>query len=998
MDSREFIKKYKKKLTSGAAFFNPDTSLMPVEKFESSKCKILVVFPTPLSVKTVSSTAAALNDYVIEHCPDTFIDFAYMPEGEDIKTYDDNNMPYAIGHITHLDASHFDMIGFSISVLSEIVTAPVMLKSFERCDKPIPLFWSDRKDMKVGETPIIYTGGITAACGDVMFGKVGDKQSYIDFQYLGSCDKTDILCNRLIEAISTGKVTRSQSDHDVPGYAHEELPNFEGSVKVETVQDYIESLFDLDMIYQPQAYEVKYNKYNQIVSNKKINPKARDFVRPFYPHILPDDLGIGRAIINANGDNTGTTQTQVAEGCSAAGACSFCAEGNYCGGWVEKTRERILWEIHEAKKYSAGYKYKPYSFNTNYVTDYKGMLAEFIAEYPKVTFINMRLEELGRDTDALKMMKLIGSNRISAPIEGISPRIQNNLLNKCLSEEALMNFMDDMVHLKMTDIKVGGIFTGYEEDEDFQWICDFVDRFKGRASEEGGNFPFRLKVTPLVHYPLTPCEYLERKSARKSFEGEHWLTDEWYEKFREHQVFFKVNGFRYSTFLEQSFVDLGRELTPFIHKHFVDTCAPVYSLRSVATDEFINDLRFKVNPYFGKENLTDAQKAESDKYMECYFGDREPEHYISPSHRIHIELMGSYIPRARRLVRAKKAGNIFSNEPDIRCLKTYEGAKVKCYSNCIKADPLKIYHDVEMDENGVLSGEFRLLNGCERCQTPEQRKDRIARPTPQTKNSEDIMALPRIPQVQKIRFILQRKAEYDVLNPNNTAHTFLTKFLQKSDSLLSAYHSMVSHNMMWQSDPAFNYMCSGYQVVDTMWSKNVIKEVKELIPAINEELKSVRIVEAMDVLKDDKLNISDINFFYFESNLPKELFASAEVQYKGEVKVDGGMQTFSLTTVTDKALTPPVIASKGKVCGVFALPAKYNPLAYMSGFISNVKKMGIDAIAQNFTFENLMTMRETMAVCKNCGKEKALVSIITGKPMPFGTNCLSKALLSAKLK
>ena len=91
-----------------------------------------------------------------------------------------------------------------------------------------------------------------------------------------------------------------------------------------------------------------------------------------------------------------------------------CAEGNYTGGWTEKSRDRILWEARESKKYSAGYKMKPFSFNCNYVTDYKGMLWEFMKIYPKVTFINMRMEELGRDVDALRMMKLVGSNRISS--------------------------------------------------------------------------------------------------------------------------------------------------------------------------------------------------------------------------------------------------------------------------------------------------------------------------------------------------------------------------------------------------------------------------------------------------------------------------------------------------------------------------------------------------------------------------------------------------------
>ena len=327
MTTQEFIKKYRKKLVSGANFYNPDTSLMPIEKFHTSKCKILICFPSPSSVKTVSSTAAAMNDYIIEHCPDTFIDFAYVPEGQDIKLYDEHYMPYAIGNITHLDPSHFDMVGFSISVLSDIVGACSMLKSFDRCEKPIPLFWSDRKDLSIKECPVIYFGGITAVCSSVCFGKVGDKEAFADFLYLGSVEKTHILTNRYIEAKETGFCTRLQSDHDVPGKPHEPIPNFIDQCQVDTVQDYIESLFDLLCIYQPQAYEVKFNKSHQIISNIKINHKARDFVQPYYPHIMHEDLGIGRTIINANGDGAGTAQTQTSEGCSASGACSFRVSG-----------------------------------------------------------------------------------------------------------------------------------------------------------------------------------------------------------------------------------------------------------------------------------------------------------------------------------------------------------------------------------------------------------------------------------------------------------------------------------------------------------------------------------------------------------------------------------------------------------------------------------------------------------------------------------------------
>lgn len=974
--SQEFIQENRKKLNCGPDFFNPDTSLMPREQFDKARVKVLIVFPTPHSVKTVSSTAAALNDFIIAHCPDVFVDFAYMPDQEDVKIFDDARMPYCIGNITHLDASHFDIVGFSISVLSEIVNAPVMLKSCERCDKPIPLFWSERKDMKIGETPVVYCGGITAACGDLMFGKVGNNQAFLDFQYLGSCDAWDILLSRYMEAKENGSVTRLDTDRDVVGYAHEEIEKFEKVLKVNTIQDYIESLFDLNFIYHPQGYNVVFNKDNQIIENTKINPKCRNFVKPLYPHKLLDDLGIGRTIINADGDNTGTTQTQLSEGCSAGGHCSFCAEGAYTGGWVEKDREQIIKEVKEAKKYSAGYKYKGYSFNMNYVTDYKGLLYELMQLYPKVTFINMRLEELGRDTDALKMMKLIGSNRISAPIEGISPRIQNNLLNKCLSLEALDNFMEDLIHLKMTDIKVGGIFTAYEEDEDFQWICDYVQKFKKKARENGGNLPWRLKVTPLVHYPLTTCEYLERKSAKKSYLGEHWLTDEWYEKFRENEVFFKVNGFRYSTFIEQALVDLGRSITPMIYKHFVKETVPIYSLRSVAKDEFVEELKSFVNP-------------------DTFFALRDPEKYISIAHRIHIDLMGSYIPRARRLIRAYQNGNIFDNEPDIRCLKTYEGAKVKCHFNCIKEEPLKIYNDVKMDEEGNLHGDFRNLLGCERCETPDLRKARLTRPTPQTKNSEDIMACPRIPKIQKLRFTLRRVSEYDVLNPNNTAHTFVTKFLQKSDNLLEKFHSIVNHNLFWQADPQVKYYVSGLQVVDTVWSGDVIKEIKSLIEEVNTSLKSVQVVSVEEVLMDEKIKVDDYNVFYFESSLPLALFESSMHSYEGQMKIFGGMGGFE--TIKDPSLMKPVFASKGKVCGCFAIPAKYNPLQYLSGFLT-AKKTSVDVVAQTTKIDCKMIVRETQNVCKKCGKEKSIISVTTGKALPFGVECVCKALLSQIIK
>lgn len=1005
--AQKFIEQNKKKLEDSSVFFNPDTAFQPVENYLDANLRVLIVFGSPASVKAVSSTAAALNSFVTEICnvhrtaeqnavpqvpgakqvptPNereplkVFIDFTYVPNGSDMKVFDKNNMPYAIGNITHLDASYYDVVGFSISVLSEVVTCPNIIKSFSRCDFPIPLTWTERGGETLGKYPVIYAGGITAACSDIMFGELGDgREAFVDFLYLGSCEKMDIMWERHIEAISHNKGIDDMAVPDgeiVPPYPPMYNHNGVDLQGLISTQDYINSIFDMPMVYQPQAYKVVFDNRNRVIENTKINEYAQDFVKPYYPLEIDEDcLGIGMTIIQASGDNVGTSQIQVSEGCSAAGACSFCAEGNYTGGWVEKSKERILWEARESKKYSAGYKMKPFSFNCNYVTDYKGILYDFMKIYPKVTFINMRMEELGRDVDALRMMKLVGSNRISAPMEGISPRIQNNLLNKCLSEEALTNFMDDMVHARLTDIKVGGIFTGYEEDEDFQWICDFVDRYKQRAAMENGNFPFRLKVTPLVHYNLTPIEYLERKSARKSYEGEHWLTDEWYEKFREHNVFFKVNGFRYSTFIEQSIIDLGRSATKWMYDNIVSQNLPVYSLRSFATKEIVDNLKKIVN-------------------KDWFFEARNPEHYISISHRIHIDLMGSYIPRARRLVRLAEQGKILDNPMDIRCLKTFADAKTKCYASCVSKDPLKIYKDVKLDENDNLVGEFRELKGCERCPDKEHRMNRLARPIISSKNSEDIIALPKLKPVQRVRFVLRRTAEYCVLNPNNTAHTFMAKFLQKSERLVDIYHSIAGHNFFWQSDADIPYEVSGFQVVDALFTSNEAYSIIEsLANEVSRELKSVKIISFEKEFVEDTIKVNDFNIYRFETSLPYDLFASSCISYKGEIRVK---KDVLLETITDKSLKKPVFITAGKTIGYFVLPMKYNPYLYLQGLLKD-KKIPLTKLRQEVNIDNVLIARESSNIC-TCGKEKGVISLITGKQMKFGLDCLPTALMKVEL-
>lgn len=472
--SQEFIEKYKRVLETGPDYYNVDSAYMKLSEFAKRKKKFLLIFPTPALTKAVSATVNVINDMFCSEMPDWAFDVAYLPTKKDIELYDKCNMPYAIGEISHLDASHFDMVGFSVAVLHEVLTVPVIMKSFQRCDKPIPLTWTERKDLPLGEVPIFMCGGITASHGDIMFGELGDgRQAYLDMMCLGICDSTKWVCQDLL------------------------------TTEASTNQEFIEECLKYPSTYHPQAYKVVY-KDNLIVENTKINPKAPDFVHPYYPKFIPNRLGVGRTIIRSFGSNAGDTQIQLSESCTGGrGTCNFCAEGNYSGAWQEDSIENIKKHALETKKWTAAVSCKPLSFNCNHMKDFTNLIYVLNETFPKVTYINMRLEELAQDTEAISMMRYTGASRLSAPIEGLSERIRNGFLNKNLSTESIEKLLHFMVGQRVTDIKVGLVWTGFENEEDWKEMRGLVSRLKSEAASLNRKLPFRLKAC-LTKEALTP--------------------------------------------------------------------------------------------------------------------------------------------------------------------------------------------------------------------------------------------------------------------------------------------------------------------------------------------------------------------------------------------------------------------------------------------------------------------------------------------------------------
>lgn len=1154
-------------MKSSAEFFNKDSVLMSREDYENAKLRVLVVFPSPASTKAVSMTAAVLNDYVISSCPGVFIDFAYVPEQDDLKYYDKANMPYAIGNVTHLDASHFDIVGFSISILFESISVAWIMNSFMRCDKPLPLTWSERKDMKLSEIPVFYAGGITCSVADILFGELGDgRQAFLDYLHLGEFHCSKLLFDHYLKSREAGR----------------------------TVQEMIDSFWKEvdfnDWLYQPQAYQVEFNDKNQIVKNVKINPNAPDMCKPYYPDEMPKEMGAARGIVMGNGVNAGLGQILAANGCSRSGFCNFsvtgntmlgtvyglvpienlvdkgcqklqsagvvsckdilrqkdervcrvtlesgvyldcssghkwiraidhkkgnkektyttrqlanivnkggefvvlrkignhfgvewhsdlkvinlreesmlsqdekcyqytvsspyheccemindlvvrlnfygfdtgvlryqdktviewwpmpncatydrvvavealaevvpmydvfdtddhtvcyngvithqCHEGAYTGGWVENTPERLVELAKLCRKHTASTTLKAYSFNSNYLSDYKRNIFDWLGVYPRVTFNNMRLEELGLDKDALKMMKLAGYQRMTAPLEGISERIRNNLLNKNLSEKALDSYLEYGMMMGAVDCKVGIVLTGYEEEQDWQAFYDFNMKWRKKCHDMGGNIPFRYKCTLAVHYPHTPIEYIERRAAKHAYYGTYIMPNEWNEKYYADHIRIKLNGFKHSTFIEQAIVDLGRYATPWMYNYIIRPGYPFYNTKTIVThEEAWEAFKGMINPNY-------------------FFNERKMDEYISICHRIHIAMHANVVFQAKKIL--KDGANA---TPTIRCLKTYEGCPVDCKARVYEKSPLITYGDAWLDETGKLTGKvWEEVKGCQRCKTPADRKKVLARELPMSKNADDILMY-KAPSLElRLRFRIQRKKEYEVLSPRNTAFVFFTKFLRKSDELCKVFWELDAyHNMFWQSEEDKTYVVSGQQIVDVTFTDRKAKEIVEsLIQEVNAEANSFRVVSVREVPLTDKIKVDDYNLFYFESTLSAEFWQFAAMNYDGEVKVEGAQG--AMETIKDVRLTAPSFTLKDKVKGYFTVPCKYSPWHYLQGLMA-VRRISLSKLLATTSIQCITTVRESNGTCM-CGKEKAISDIGTNMQQKVGRDCLA-AFLTSKL-
>ena len=476
--------------------------------------------------------------------------------------------------------------------------------------------------------------------------------------------------------------------------------------------------------------------------------------------------------------------------------------------------------------------------------------------------------------------------------------------------------------------------------------------------------------TPLVLYPLTPFEFSERKSTLISFKGERYIDDDRFQKNREHQVMLKFNGFIGSTFVEQALVDLGRCLTPWVQKYLVLPMEVCYNTRPVIREECYGEF---------KKVITNP---------EVYFAQRDVDNTISPLHRIRPSLEGGILAQARKITSKDN-----TEEPTGKCLFTYEGCQTKCSHKDMASKPFIKYADVRLVDGHLQGTKPQIIEGCNYCETPEERVTKhLKRPIFKRFSLNDIKKTVFARNLSKVRFIITRNSEYRELNPNNTAYTALAALCNHSDWVLNHYWQIEKHSFDHQTKPELPFAVEGIQVIDAFFRDIDMDEIKKAMALANSWLRGTRFVSASLIPNEEKLQLSDLTVYRFETSLPADLLNVCNSTYKGHVSV---LKDISMELIQDKSLiAPTTFQYGGKSVGYFCCPIKYNPYLYLQKVYAD-RRIPLNALKDTFKVKSILFVRESNISC-SCGKS-TLISLLNQKTLKC-RNCLQKSLILLEKK
>jgi radical SAM superfamily enzyme YgiQ (UPF0313 family) len=444
-DHREWYDSVYPSLTSlGLWLRGGEINTLPPEEYDKRPFRVLFARLSTYSDVASSFTHSYLYQLAsgLSGC---FPDISYLPPGNDLKIFERDNVPLLLGTQTKFGPAAFDLIGFSNSIVQEMLNIPIVLRK-----SGIPVRKSERLDRD--DIPIVILGGANAIHSTAIWGK----DPLVDGVFVGD-DPASIkdLLNVCAEARSKGGSKSSILS---------EMTKVQGFIL-------------------PDAPARTIKKNFSCVSG----------VEPFTKGIVPYSV-----------DEMGAGHLQISEGCKAS--CSFCSESWTRKPYSEFSNDTLIKNAERLKSEMGLEKINIFSFNFNMYSGFYGLVLGLIPRFSQIGLKSQRFDMLAFEPGLVECQSAIGKTTFSCGLEGISARLRK-YLNKNLDEGALRTSFTQVFDAKGRELKVFLLATGKEEEEDFEdlgRLLDYISRQKKR-SDAGTRIVFSL--TPLVRFPWTPLEF-----------------------------------------------------------------------------------------------------------------------------------------------------------------------------------------------------------------------------------------------------------------------------------------------------------------------------------------------------------------------------------------------------------------------------------------------------------------------------------------------------------
>ncbi|MBH1940984.1 TIGR03960 family B12-binding radical SAM protein [Mobilitalea sibirica] len=343
-----------------------------------------------------------------------------------------------------------------------------------------------------------------------------------------------------------------------------------------TRQEYLEQMAQIDGIYVPAFYDVKYKEDNTIQSFEKINPKAPDKVKKVIAADLSEAEYPTKPLVPFIKATQDRVVLEIMRGCIRG--CRFCQAGMV----YRPTRERTLEFLKEcAYQMLKSTGHEEISLSSLSSSDYSVLkeLVYFLIEEFGSKGVNISLPSLRIDAFALDVMSKVQDVRKSsltfAPEAG-SQRLRD-VVNKGLTEEAILKGASEAFWSGWNRVKLYfmlGLPTENQEDiEGIAVLSDKIAReyYQIPKDQRNGKVSIVASTSFFVPKPFTPFQWSRMNTAQEYIEKQRFLRGKINEQLNRKSIKYSWHSAELSE-LEGVLARGDRRISKVIYDAYKDGC------------------------------------------------------------------------------------------------------------------------------------------------------------------------------------------------------------------------------------------------------------------------------------------------------------------------------------------------------------------------------------------------------------------------------------------